>query len=85
MTNPEYPIVTVHWLDPKSVDGWLDVSEFESLEPASCVTTGYLITDGTTDGVVRVCATISDDKGVGDGISIPLGCLLRPIHLPRDE
>ena len=75
----DYPIVTIEWLDPRSVSGW--DTEFETLDPAHCTTTGYLITDGSDDGVVRICSSISDDKGFGDGIAIPKTLLIKPIHV----
>lgn len=67
------PFVVVHWMDPASASGWSDDEEAGELTPAACETRGYLRVNDPTHIVVY--ASRSEDKGWGEGIAIPKGCI----------
>jgi hypothetical protein len=69
------PIVEVIWVDSAFNRGWGErESKTSAMGTSECRTAGYLLYKD--DKVIKIAMTSADgDVSVGDGMSIPMGCV----------
>lgn len=85
----EWSLVVIHWVDAfDGENGWTDLDKYEPTE-ATVVTVGWLIPDMLSGYVTVVNSYFPDEvdnpKTVGMPIHIPVGMVIKTVHLHQPE
>ena len=75
----DHPLVRVTWRDTAGRGRWHTIEDAETLEPAICVSVGWILRDDAE--VMTIAASRDGETSVMDSNTFPKVCVLTVEHL----
>ena len=75
----KYPLEKIYWRDILGKTSWTSLKKVAGLQPASCISVGYIISED--DDIIRVAGSMSNDRDVSNIDVIPKSVITRRVPL----